>query len=140
VKGETGAMDSPRCPCCSGRALVDCCGRYLDEGLPAPSPEALMRSRYTAFTRGTPAAIAYLVATHHPDHRGPDLARELAASVAALDGWDGLEVLAASADGDTGLVEFVATYRRAGARGQLLERSSFVREDGRWTYTTGVVG
>jgi len=99
-----------------------------------------MRSRYTAFTRASPAAIEYLVATHHPAHREPGLAAGIAESSRALDGWEGLEVLESGEDGDTGLVEFVATFRQDGKRGQLRERSSFVREDGRWYYTTGVTG
>ena len=35
-----------------------CCARYIEEKLPAPSAEALMRSRYTAFALGD---IDYLV-------------------------------------------------------------------------------
>ena len=99
-----------------------------------------MRSRYTAFSLGTPEAIDYLVATHHPDHREPDLARGLAATVRAIDAWEGLEVRSTSEDGDTGTVVFVARYRQGGERGELRERSSFVREGGRWFYTTGVIG
>ncbi len=98
-----------------------------------------MRSRYTAFSLGAPEAIDYLVATHHPDHREPRLAEGLAASARAIDAWTGLEVLSASEDGDTGTVEFIASYRQSGQRGELRERSSFVREGGRWYYTTGSV-
>jgi len=99
-----------------------------------------MRSRYTAFALGTSEAIDYLVATHHPDHREPDLAQGLAATARAIDAWEGLEVRSASEDGDAGTVEFVARYRQGGQRGELGERSSFVRERGRWLYTAGVVG
>ena len=55
------------CPCGLPAPLAACCGRYHDGALAAPTPEALMRSRYAAFALGTPAAIDYLVATHHPD-------------------------------------------------------------------------
>ncbi len=128
------------CPCGLPADLAACCGRYLDGSTPAPTPEALMRSRYTAFALGTDAALAYLVATHHPAHREPDLRAGLDETVRAIDAWEGLEVIEASADGDRGVVAFVATYRQGATRGQLRERSSFVREDGRWLYTTGVVG
>ena len=37
------------CPCGSGQAIAECCGRYLDGGEAVPTAEALMRSRYTAF-------------------------------------------------------------------------------------------
>ena len=50
------------CPCGSGRAFGACCGPALSGERPAPTAEALMRSRYTAFTlRDT----AYLLASWH---------------------------------------------------------------------------
>ena len=98
-----------------------------------------MRSRYTAFALGTNEAIAYLVDTHRSEHRASDLREGLRASTASVDAWEQLEVRSAEVDGDRGTVEFVATYRVAGERMQLHERSQFVREDGRWFYTEGVV-
>lgn len=98
-----------------------------------------MRSRYTAFALGSEAAIDYLVATHHGDFRGPDLRASLVASVASIDAWEGLVVLESEVSGDEGRVAFLATYRAAGSCGQLRERSRFVREGGRWLYTTGEV-
>ena len=131
------------CPCGLPAPLAACCGRYHDGALAAPTPEALMRSRYAAFALGTPAAIDYLVATHHPYHRGPDLAEALAASMAGVEAWLGLDVLEASEEGDAGRVRFVARYRTAGpppTTGELREDSRFVREEGRWLYTTGELG
>ena len=49
---------SHTCPCGSGIALDDCCGKW-HQGQPAPSAERLMRSRYSAYTLGL---IDYLVA------------------------------------------------------------------------------
>ena len=98
-----------------------------------------MRSRYTAFALGTPEAVDYLVATHHPKHRDPELRQGLRASIAGVDRWEGLRVLSAGADGDRGTVEFVATYRIGGEQGRLHERSEFVREGGRWLYTQGEI-
>ena len=37
------------CPCGSGRALADCCGRFIFDGVIPPNAASLMRSRYTAF-------------------------------------------------------------------------------------------
>ncbi len=45
-----------QCPCGSGRALDACCGPII-EGAPAPSPEAMMRSRYSAYALGKCAQI-----------------------------------------------------------------------------------
>ena len=39
------------CPCQSGLDYAHCC-QPLHQGRPAPSPEALMRSRFSAFALG----------------------------------------------------------------------------------------
>jgi SEC-C motif-containing protein len=126
-----------RCPCGSGDTYGDCCARYLTQGHRAPTAQALMRSRYTAFATGD---SPYLLATWHPSTRPDDL---------ELDGrmtWRRLDVVATDAGGpwdDAGTVEFVAHYRldadAAGQRGRLKEVSRFVREDGRWLYVDGDV-
>src|SRR5690606_6815057 len=56
---------SERCPCGSGRAYDGCCGP-LHDGAPAPTAEALMRSRFAAFALGLDA---YVLASWHPDTR-----------------------------------------------------------------------
>ena len=62
-------MSDP-CPCGSGRAYPACCGPYLDQSLPAPTAEALMRARYTAYTL---KREDYLLATWDPAHRPAQL-------------------------------------------------------------------
>lgn len=44
------------CPCAwvPARSLRECCGPLVLHGVLAPTPEALMRSRYTAFCYATP--------------------------------------------------------------------------------------
>ena len=59
------------CPCGLPGAYAHCCGRWhaafaASGRLQAPTPEALMRSRYTAFVLDH---RAHLLATWHPDHR-----------------------------------------------------------------------
>ena len=53
------------CHCGSGKPYVKCCEPYIN-GEPAPTAEALMRSRYSAYVVG---AVDYLGETLHPDHR-----------------------------------------------------------------------
>ncbi|MBL4770156.1 MAG: hypothetical protein JKY61_03170 [Planctomycetes bacterium] len=72
------------CPCGSQLAKSKCCVRYIQGFENAPTPEALMRSRYTAFTMGTGEAASYLFATHHPGFRSPNLKQDLA------EGMDGI--------------------------------------------------
>lgn len=87
-----------------------------------------MRSRYSAYVLGL---LDYLLATWHPSTAPGDL--ELDAVK-----WLGLEVKAAAAQGDAGVVEFVARYRDSNGRAQRLhEISRFVREHGQWFYVDG---
>ena len=120
------------CPCDSGETYGNCCGPWhagLAEGVYAPTPEALMRSRYSAYVLGL---IDYLLATWHPSTSPGEL------ELPPLK-WLGLEVRHAQATGDAGVVEFVARYRENGRGGRMHETSRFVREDGRWYYIDGVM-
>jgi SEC-C motif-containing protein len=118
------------CPCDSGQPYATCCGPW-HAGLPAavhaPTPEALMRSRYSAYVLGL---IDYLLATWHPSSSPGEL--ELPPVK-----WLGLEVRHAAQTGDAGVVEFVARCREAGRAQRLHETSRFVRQDGRWYYIDG---
>ena len=120
------------CPCGSGQPYTACCQPWhtgLEAGIHAPTPEALMRSRYSAYAVG---AIDYLLATWHPS-TGPG---ELELSPIK---WIGLEVLHAEATGDAGVVEFVARCRVNGRAQRMHEASRFVRHEGRWYYIDGQV-
>lgn len=127
--------DDARCPCLSGESYGACCGRFhvgiATGGRSAPTAEALMRSRYTAFAVGD---TAYLLATWHPTTRPGSL--DLDDGVA----WRRLDVLRTEGGGPfdaQGVVEFVAHHRSAVGRGQLHEVSRFVREGARWYYVAG---
>jgi len=117
-----------KCPCGSGHVLEDCCGVYLTT-FSAPDPEALMRSRYTAYVL---ARYDYLVGTWHASTR-PD---EGSLGGTGLD-WIGLEVIRSSASDSAGMVEFNASYVDRGRGRRLHEVSRFVHEDGRWFYADG---
>ncbi|KAA9157526.1 hypothetical protein F6B41_04845 [Microbacterium lushaniae] len=124
------AGDGAPCPCGSGAAFGSCCGPLL-AGDPAPTPERLMRSRYTAFVVRD---AAHLERTWHPRTRPAD-AVQLDPDVQ----WTGLEIVDASADADAGVVEFRASWRDGTSRGVLHERSRFARRGGRWLYLDGDV-
>ena len=126
------------CPCGSGADFATCCGPLLG-GAPAPSPEALMRSRYTAFVKGD---IDHIERTQAAD-TGDDFDRAGAEEMARSVTWTGLEILATSGGGetdDTGTVEFAAHLKRGAAAQVHHERASFRREGGRWLYVDGVIG
>ncbi|MFI8632232.1 YchJ family protein [Microbacterium sp. NPDC077663] len=99
------------------------------DGVPAETPEDLMRSRYTAFALGD---ARHLADTWFPATRPDDV------SVDAGTTWLGLEVLSSeeASDGRSGRVAFRARWRDAatGELGTLEEDSRFLRRAGRWYY------
>ena len=126
-----------QCPCGSGRSFETCCGPFL-AGAPAPTAEALMRSRYTAYARGD---AAYL----HRASAGEALMRfdpaDVARSFQSTE-WLGLDISkveAGQAMDATGHVTFTARFRQNGRLHVLAERSEFRRIDGDWRYTNGEV-
>lgn len=127
-----GAAASPvagPCPCGSGDPFGTCCGPLL-AGTPAPTPERLMRSRYTAFSLGD---AGYLERTWHPRTRPHAVEPDPGLT------WTGLEVLETGESGDEGVVEFRARWRQGRDHGTLHERSRFARRAGRWFYLDGEV-
>ncbi|BDI04916.1 YchJ family protein [Sphaerotilus microaerophilus] len=135
---RTAPPDAPPahlpCPCGSGQPLAKCCGRWHEgaQRLLAPTAEALMRSRYSAFVLDR---REYLLATWHPSTRPS----ELEAPEPGLK-WLGLQVRAhVPQDADHATVEFVARSKLSGRAHRLQELSRFVREGGRWYYVDGDV-
>jgi SEC-C motif-containing protein len=119
------------CPCGNNKPYAACCARYVEGGEPAPTAEALMRSRYTAYTQ---LREDYLLATWHPSSRPSALG--LAEETQTK--WLGLEVKRhAQQDADHAIVEFVARYKISGRAHRLHEVSRFVREAGQWFYVDG---
>lgn len=119
------------CPCGSQRAFAGCCGPYLAGTAAPPTAEALMRSRYTAYSRGD---AAYLLRTWHPATRPSELAMEAEVR------WFDLQVLATSggqAGDDSGTVHFCARYKINGKARRLEENSRFARLADGWYYLDG---
>lgn len=123
------------CPCGSGLMYPSCCDRFISGREQPDSAEALMRSRYTAYTQ---ANTDYLVATWHPRQRAGLKPEALRDSAQATD-WQKLEILSSEGKGaaTTGTVEFKAWFRQAGQLAALHERSRFVREGSQWFYVDG---
>jgi SEC-C motif-containing protein len=122
-------LDSDPCPCGSGAAYAACCGRW-HAGTPAPTAEALMRSRYSAYVLQN---AEYLLASWHPSTWPASLHFEPGLK------WLGLDVRRHQTDGDRATVEFVARSKLGGRAHRLHEASRFVREAGRWYYVDGDV-
>ncbi|HXH54244.1 MAG TPA: YchJ family metal-binding protein [Gammaproteobacteria bacterium] len=121
------------CPCGSGADFKACCSPYLHVEKYAPTPEALMRSRYTAYFNGN---LTYIEATM----REPALIKfHQQKNTKRTHEWLGLQVIAAYDDLDpnVGYVEFIAKYKHNNRADQIHERSKFHRKEGRWYYVDG---
>ncbi len=127
-------MDSARpCPCQSGASYGECCLPYHRGERHAPTAEALMRSRYSAFAVGDED---YLLASWHPATRPGRCTLE------PRQRWTGLTIESTRA-GRSGMrwgwVCFEARYEQEGVEGRLRECSRFECIDGRWYYRDGEI-
>ncbi|MGW1742293.1 YchJ family protein [Nocardia sp. NPDC001965] len=133
ARGENrGVDDTKPCPCRRGDTFGECCGPLL-AGRPAPSAEALMRSRFTAFALGD---TGYLRRSWHATTRPGELELDPDRR------WLFVEILDTAGGGpfdDSGTVEFTAHYRDRSGRGRLHEISRFLRVDGFWQYLDGEI-
>jgi SEC-C motif-containing protein len=101
---------------------------YLNGRALPPTAEALMRSRYAAYTLHNDA---YLLATWHPHTRPAALELDQSPQPA----WIGLKVIRHQPQDDThAVVEFVARYKLNGRALKLHETSRFMKIEGRWLY------
>ena len=127
------------CPCGTDKTYGECCGLYhagwqANPRQHAPTPDALMRSRYSAYVL---KLADYLLGTWH----GSTAPGEIDFLPTK---WLGLEIKQAQTQGGAGVVEFVARYRDStGRAGRLHEVSRFmavgVGENMRWLYIDGQV-
>ncbi len=102
----------------------------------AETAEALMRSRYTAYTR---TEIEYLLNTTHPSKIETHDAESIRKWSQESD-WHGLEIIETDKGGkddDTGSVEFVARYTEKGKSCEHHEIAAFQKQDGKWFFYDG---
>ena len=137
TSADRGYPRGMRCPCGSSQDFNACCGPILAGESRAATAQALMRSRYVAYTRGD---VSYIERTLAPESRAAfderatrDWAREAR--------WLGLEILSTEhggTDDDLGHVEFIATYEQRGERMAHRERSRFRRDKALgWLFVAG---
>ncbi len=123
------------CACGSGKVLAACCGRFIEGNETAPSAEALMRSRYTAYTRED---RDYLLKTWASETRPDKL--EFDEENFKSPTWLGLKIHRAEEQGDNAVVEFTARYRIGGGSARRMhEASRFRRECACWVYVNSEV-
>ncbi|AAV82615.1 YchJ family metal-binding protein [Idiomarina loihiensis] len=119
---------SEPCPCGLDKTYQHCCYPYHNGESLASSPEALMRSRYSAFVG---RLAGYLEATWHSSYRPAFL------DLSDSPNWLKLQVISSSVDQNKGQVHFRAFYRDGDDIAFMEEKSDFIFEDGKWYYLTG---
>lgn len=94
-----------RCPCGTGLTYGECCYRFHSGEWVAPTAEALMRSRFTAFAVGN---SQYLLDTWDPETRPSELGLDMGIDFYRL---DILETTGGGPFDSTGTVKFQAFYK-----------------------------
>lgn len=132
---------APPCPCASGEPYARCCEPFHRGEREAPTPSALMRSRYAAFAKAHADYLWRTLHPQHPDRDAPeDLARRAIRASAQAHRYPGLTVLDAQPPGDDGLarVLFFARVFQKGRDRSFSECSEFAHDGVGWRYLRGV--
>lgn len=120
------------CPCGSQKNYSECCEPLLSGQKIASTPEALMRSRYTAFIEKN---VDYLFSSMTPELQLDTDREDMADFAEEVDSWVKLDIInAPTSDADQGNVEFAAYFMVDGEQQRIHENSQFVKKDGQWFY------
>ncbi len=126
-------MTNKLCPCDSTVSYKLCCGRYHKGNIKAPTAEALMRSRYTAYAMGK---AQYLYKTWHEKTR-PSLSSLRESDPQKL---IALKIISTQAGGEhdlKGMVEFIASSESTDPEQPIYqhrEKSLFIKVKEQWLY------
>lgn len=133
-------MANPDCPCHSGLRLHLCCGPIVRGEREAADPEALMRSRYTAFATGAVEHLWRTLAHDHADRARPrdEVLAELRRACRS-NRYRRLRILDRSGADPAGLarVLFHAAIFESGRDLSFVELSRFRHDGTGWRYLGG---
>ncbi len=123
-------MAETNCYCGSLLQFPECCGPYISGSRNAPTAEALMRSRYSAYAVHNAEYLWETTAQKMRKHHSKSAILQWAKA----NHWVKLEIISASKD----IVEFKAYYLDERLQAQVHhEKSRFVNEGGKWYYLDG---
>lgn len=121
------------CPCGNELTYSDCCGKYIEGRELPPTPEALMRSRYTAYTLHD---LHYIKSTMKGkaliqfSDRSSDNTHQVT--------WMGLTVISSKMKSErNGFVSFEAKYQIENETFSIKEKSEFRKFGEKWFYIDG---
>lgn len=127
------------CPCGSQKAFRLCCEPFIAGTQLPPTPEALMRSRYSAFTQANMDYIGNTMKGAVAEQFDIEKSKQWAQHV----NWLGLQVVNAppvTEQDEKGFVEFIVRYRFQNKTENIHEISEFHKENDRWYYVNGEPG
>jgi len=127
-----------QCPCGSDRDYSLCCEQYIKGAAKAPTAEALMRSRYSAYVEHE---IDYIINTCEQRDK-KDIDYKSTRDWSEQSKWLGLKIVSVEKGGisdNEGVVEFEAVYERGGLKDVHHETAKFKKENDEWLYIDGEI-
>jgi len=137
--------DKP-CACGKGPTYAECCQKYHEAMEVTGPPSELVNARYTAFCYRMPDFLMATTDPHGAEYQ-PDEGRWKKDLLQFMDTLEFQKLTVESEEVGTGVedgsatVTFRATYvpKRSLSITDAVETSKFVRSEGRWLYSSGVV-
>lgn len=128
------------CRCCSGDTYEACCASYhRSERIPA-NALALMRSRYSAYAKGISNYIMETTHARNPAYqKNPRVWAHEIAQFSRQTVFQKLEILDFIDGHGKAFVTFAACLKQGNRDVSFIEKSCFVKADGRWLYFAGDV-
>lgn len=125
------------CPCGSKKTYINCCKQFHDGKNPETALE-LMKSRFTAFVVGD---VDYIINTTHEDNieysNDKSKWRDDIQDVINSTDFNKLEILEFIDGEEEAYVTFKLGLKQKGLDTSFIEKSKFLKIDGKWLYRSG---
>ena len=121
------------CPCGSEKFYKECCEPIIKQTALASSPEALMRSRYSAYAKGE----VFWLRDSLEEKQRKDFDEKGARQWSQQSEWLGLKIVQSKIEDSKGWVEFIAKFKQNGVAREHHEVSEFVQKNNEWLLTEG---
>lgn len=130
-------MNDKLCPCGSNLEYDKCCKPIISGKTVAPTAEALMRARYSAYVKHE---IQFIADSCLRGEGESDIDMEETRKWSEESQWLGLKIHGTKDGGPNdaeGIVEFSASYILNGMKDEHREVAGFKKVDGKWLYAEG---
>jgi SEC-C motif-containing protein len=127
------------CPCGSQQNYLLCCAPF-HKGKIVSNATQLLRARFSAYALNLPR---FIIETTHPDN--PQYQRDFRdwekkiSSFSSDFLFEGVEILDIEKAQDETTIRFIAHLKKGSSSASFIEKSLFVKLDGRWVYRSGII-